>query len=258
MRAALKHLMNDIKQGENIDIYITLFLSVALAIFGVFGVFQATILSAGILATLSILTYTTLTTRRTLNDVSQTITSLQSVADIGLKDRETLDPFKKRITGVNTVWLLGPSLVNVLSPNDYLFKEKIRNGGEIQVLIFNPESLHLPIIAEQVGRRPDSVKMDIKKSLDICRDLTQGGLGVGKFEVRLTEMIPGYSMVISDPSNKHSGHIMVEYLGYRSNLDERPHLELDVSKHRRWFEYYLNQYNELWNSATPYKFDGST
>lgn len=257
MRAALKHLMNDIKLGENIDIYITLFLSVALAILGVFGVIQTTILSAGILATLSVLTYTMLTTRRLMHDVSQTITSLQSVADIGLKDREALSPLKERMAGVNTIWLLGPSLVNLWPPNDHFFFEKVRNGGEIRLLISNPESLHLPIIAEQVRRRPDSLKMDIRKTLDTCRELVQGGLGTGKFDVRMTEMIPGYSMVVSDPS-KPSGHIMVEFLGYRSHLDERPHLELDVSKHHHWFNFYFNQYNELWKSATPYKFDGST
>jgi len=256
MKAALKYLINDIKQGENIDIYITLFLSLTLAILGVIGIIQASILSAGILATLSILTYSTLTTRRAVNDFSHVITSLQLqlVADIGLKDRDAFGPLKERMAGVSTVWLLGPSLVNIWPPNDHIFFEKVRNGGEIRLLISNPESSHLSILADQLKRHSDSLKADIKTTLHICRELIQGGLGAGKFEVRLTEMIPGYSMVISDPS-KPSGRVMVEYLGYHSRLHERPHLELDVSKHRRWFDYYLDQYNELWNSAIPYKFD---
>ncbi len=70
--------------------------------------------------------------------------------------------------------------------------------------------------------------MDILKTLDECKVFADDGLGTGKLEVRLTEMLPGYSMVICNPS-KPSGQMTVEYLGYRSYLNERPHIELDAS-----------------------------
>lgn len=122
------------------------------------------------------------------------------------------------------------------------------------MLVFNPKCAYLPVLAEQIRVRPDQLKMDIAKTINECSVLVKNNNVAAKFEVRLIEMIPGYSMVISDPYQSN-GHMIVEYYGYRSTLNARPHVELDVASSRRWFDYYLNQYEELWNSATPYKFD---
>jgi hypothetical protein len=55
MKTPLKHFLRDIRHGENIDIYITLALSLILAVLGVIGTIQAAILTAGVLATLGVL-----------------------------------------------------------------------------------------------------------------------------------------------------------------------------------------------------------
>ena len=125
MKAAFKYFINDIKRGENVDIYITLFLSLIFALLGIIGTIQVTILSAGILATLSIHAYSTLSTRRILSDFSQNITSLQPVTDIPIKDRSAYGSFRTYIEGVSTIWLLGPSLVNVWTPNNDLLLEPV-------------------------------------------------------------------------------------------------------------------------------------
>ena len=72
----------------------------------------------------------------------------------------------------------------------------------------------------------------------------------------MTKAAPGYSMVILDPDNQH-GHTLIEFIGYRSPRDKRPHIELDAAKDRQWFDYYITQFNEIWNTATPYAFEGS-
>ena len=161
MKAAFKYFINDIKHGENVDIYITLFLSLILAILGIVGALPTAILSAGILATLSVLAYSTLATRRTLSDFSHNLSSLFPAEDNPLKSRSSYGSFKDFIDTANTVWLFGPSLVNVLPPNNKLLFEKVRNGGEMRILLFNPESIRLSIIAQQVKARPDRLKMDI-------------------------------------------------------------------------------------------------
>ena len=58
-------------------------------------------------------------------------------------------------------------------------------------------------------------------------NLVHSGLGAGKLEVYLTEKMPG----------------------------ERPHIELDANKDRRWFTFYVKQFEELWKSATPCPLD---
>lgn len=60
-------------------------------------------------------------------------------------------------------------------------------------------------------------------------------------------------MVIYNPS-EYKGYMVIEYLGYKTSLKERLHMQLDATRDRRWFSYYLNQFNELWKTATPYDF----
>jgi hypothetical protein len=130
------------------------------------------------------------------------------------------------------------------------FREKMRHGGEVRVLIFNPSGKNLPILAENLGVRPSKIEAEIKTTIENCNDLVQSDLGIGKFEVRQTEMIPGCSLVIFNPS-EHNGQISVEFIGYHTRVSERPHVELEATRDRRWFTFYLNQFDELWKSATP-------
>lgn len=130
----------------------------------------------------------------------------------------------------------------------------IRQGVELRVLIFDPEGEHLPIFAEQLRTPPDQVMREIKTVIGLCEDLVDSGLGVGSLELRLTSMMPGFSMVIFNPEIQN-GQMVVEYIGYRSRLDDRPHFDLDSANDRQWFDYYINQFNKLWSAATPYAFE---
>lgn len=251
MKKIIERFVNDIKLGENIDLYITLSLSLVLAIFGAIGVIQVSILSAGILATLSTHAYSMLATRRTLIDFSEDFASLRSTENVPFKSRRGYKPFRDLIADTSTLWLFGPSLINVWPPHQDLLLKKVRSGGELRIMVFNPMSVRLPILAEQIGRSPESLKIDIIKTLEECKAFICEGFGSGRFEVRLTEMLPGYNMVICD-STQSKGYMTVEFFGYRSSLNDRPHIELSVSRNRDWFDHYLNEYDELWKSAIPY------
>lgn len=251
VKRLFKRLVQDVKAGENIDVYIIFLLSLVLAVLGVVGVIQATILSAGILATLSILAYSTLAIRHTLIDFKENLNTFYSGETVPFKSRRGNKPFRELIESTHTLWLYGQSLLSLWPPHADLLLEKVNKGGELRILVFNPESARLPIVAEQVRRSPESLKSDILKTLMECKDFSHEWTGIGRFEVRLTEGIPGYNMIICDP-NQSNGELRVEFYGYHSNLNDRPHIELYASRNRYWFDYYLGQYNELWESATPF------
>lgn len=254
MRTALKHFLSDIRRGENIDIYIIFILAAIVAVLGVIGTIPLAILSAGILATLGVLAYSTLATRRLLSELSRAIASQYSQASTPLKDRSAYGSFRDSLDGVSTIWLCGPSLVVMLATYKDYFRAKMRHGGEMRVLIFNPSSKNLPILAENLGVRPSKIEAEIKTTIENCSDLVRSGLGAGKFEVCQTEMIPGCSLVIFNPS-EHDGRLSVEFVGYHTRTSERPHIELEATRDRQWFAFYLNQFDELWKSATPIVFD---
>lgn len=248
MKKAFKHLF------DNFDIYITLCLAVIFAVLGLIGVVPVAILFAGILATLSSIAYSMLATRRTLDKLLQNLASFDSATAVPLKDRSAFGSFRDSLQNVGTIWLCGTTLVVMLSTHRDLFREKLQKGGELRVLIFNPLSSYLPIMAEQTGVRKGKLEVEIKTTIENCRDLVHSGLGAGKLEVNLTEKMPGYSMVICNPFG-HDGQVTVEYISYKTRISERPHLELDANRDRRWFNFYVKQFEELWQSATPCPLD---
>ena len=51
----LRRVWNDIRSGQNLDIYITASLSLIIAVFGVLGIANQSIISAAVLAVLALL-----------------------------------------------------------------------------------------------------------------------------------------------------------------------------------------------------------
>lgn len=254
MIAIWEHFLSDIKHGENIDVYIIITLAVVVAILSLIGAIPLGILSTAILATLGVLAYSTLATRRLLSELSKSIALHVPQARTPLLDRGAFGSFRDSLNGVSTICLYGPSLHIMLSSHKEEFREKIRHGGDVRVLIFNPSSTNLAILADNLGVRQREIKSDITEAIEKCIDLIQGGLGIGKFEVRQTEMMPGYSMVIFNPSEQN-GQMTVEFIGYHTIPNQRPHVELEATRDGRWFTFYLNQFDELWKSAAPIVFD---
>lgn len=137
---------------------------------------------------------------------------------------------------VSTIWLCGPTLIAIFGADRDYFREMVRKGGNMRVLIFNPVSSRLSILAELLGVSANKLKVEIASTIENCKELLDSGLGTGKFEIRLTETMPGYSMVVYNPK-EHSGQLVVEYLGYHTRMSERPHLELGATRDRQWFIY---------------------
>jgi hypothetical protein len=138
MKALWKHFLGDIKRGENLDIYIIFILAAVAAVLGLIGAIPLAILSTVILATLGVLAYSTLATSRLLSELSQVITLHVPQARTPLLDRSEYGSFRDSLNGVSTIWLYSPSLVVMLATYKEDLREKIRHGGEVRALIFNP------------------------------------------------------------------------------------------------------------------------
>src|SRR5258708_40077144 len=64
MKTFLQSLYNDFRAGKNVDIYVSLVVGIILTILGIFSIVSFTILATGILATLTLLLFSTPNNRR--------------------------------------------------------------------------------------------------------------------------------------------------------------------------------------------------
>jgi hypothetical protein len=253
MKKWLKTITGDIKRGENIDVYIMFFAALAFALLGFIGKISSDILSAGILGTLGVLAISTLTTRHTIQELSAALRNFRQSGGACLEDRSAFIPFRDFISDKQTVWMFGPSLIGVFPPNSDFLQDKIRSGSEIRLLLFNPESQYAPNLAAILGVRPQRLVTDINSTLEIAREMAHFGLGSGKLEVRFTEIVPGYSMIITDPEREYS-QMVVEFNGHNTHMRNLPHVTLDATENRRWYAVYMEQFQALWDGAKVFDF----
>jgi hypothetical protein len=73
----------------------------------------------------------------------------------------------------------------------------------------------------------------------------------GTFEYRYMPFSPGFSIVAIDPHGK-DGLLIVEFHGvHNESTASRMHIELTRTASERWYVYWRDQFEHLWQDARP-------
>ncbi|MEO8396444.1 MAG: hypothetical protein ABI700_25850, partial [Chloroflexota bacterium] len=60
---------------------------------------------------------------------------------------------------------------------------------------------------------------------------------------------PGFSMLIVNPTGGN-GYLTVEFFGFHNKLiDERMHIVIERRSSQYWFEYWVKQYQTMWDAS---------
>jgi PHD/YefM family antitoxin component YafN of YafNO toxin-antitoxin module len=70
----------------------------------------------------------------------------------------------------------------------------------------------------------------------------------GKVEYRLFPYNPGFSLVLTDP-DAWQGRAIVELHGAGQSTFARMHVDLTRERHERWYAYWVEQFDYLWETA---------
>jgi hypothetical protein len=246
---ALRRVGQNIRRRQFIDAYVVAAVSVAVAALSLVGdVVDDDIRWAVVLAALGLMTYQ--------------ITLPEQSADLDdvLHSRSAFDDttFVSRLKSASEVWLYGPSLASVLDPANagHLRKTVMaRPDGVVRAMVLDPERPEaLALAADQIDASIDHPTVDLAEALpaSIGRLTTMAGWSVaGTFEWRYAPFNPGFSLVAIDPYGK-GGLLIVEFHGLHNDSDaERMHVELTSAKSERWYEYWREQFEDLWKRARP-------
>lgn len=250
MTEAIKKAWNEIKQGENIDLYLTLTIAIVVAGLNLFGIGQS-LLGSITLAVLALLAFSSLANRRKLEETVEKLSRDQhSLLERFPPERE------EHIKGARDLWLIGLSLYKTINNYYPLLLENLRQGDHVRVLIVNPKSKYGDIIAKRKFshdpaddvqriqqltlnklhslRIEKSLKADLKKNL----------------EVRVTEYPPFFGAIAVDPDS-NEGVIYIEHYSYQME-DDLPKMEFRPND-TRWFQLYKQQIVNMWNDSTAWE-----
>lgn len=248
MLAGFRRIGRDIKRRRHLDAYVVATMAFVLAAMTVVGDAAPEQLRwAILLAGVGLLVY-----RITLPE------SNAGAADDLLNDRTAFDdnPLPGRLHAAREVWVFGPSAANILSANHC---QMLRQGplsrpdGKVRIVVLDPaEETAVQLATRQLD---DSLDYPIQ-NFRTCLDTTIGHLQTmatwpisGSLQYGLLGYNPGFSMVALDPSTRR-GCVIVEFHAFHNeSTSSRMHLELTRSRSERWYSYWIEQFDRIWQDS---------
>lgn len=176
-----------------------------------------------------------------------------------LQDRFAFDSVSLpgRLQNAEELWIFAPTAVNILSPHNCdLIRRLVLNkpDGVVRVVVLNPgQSAAMTIATRQLDNSLDYPVQDFAISLSSTLRLLETMAGwkvAGNIQFRLADYSPGFSLVAIDPS-KRNGHLIVEFHGFHNEAtSSRMHVEIAREASPRWYEYWIDQFNRIWETAS--------
>ncbi|MFI0486616.1 hypothetical protein [Actinomadura sp. 9N215] len=249
-RHGLHRIRNDLRKGRNLESYVVALASLIFAVLSPLGDLLPpellwSVLSAGV----GLLVY-----RLTVPDAAPVPSPL------GGRSAVTDPAFRERLGRAREVWLLAPSGKNFMcTANRDVLRENVlrRRGGVVRVVVLDPsrtaavEAAHRQLTGDYACQPFHQILAGAVAGL---RRMSQAGTA-GEFEFRLLDHNLGFSMVALDPSAP-DGVLIVELQGYHNESSSaRMHLRLTRSMDEKWYEYWIDQFEQVWRGARPHAAD---
>lgn len=248
----LRRIWDDVRRGQNIDLYITVVAAIGLAVLNLLGIARQALVAPITLAVLGLLAVTSLGNRY---HVEEQLRKLATLSPPLLRGRSELVSFRERGQSASEIVVVGVSLVTAVSPYLDFFERKMEDGCRLRFLLLDPDSL-----AAQVWNatsKVPNVEADIKQTLKSLRLLIQMEQACdGKCEVRLSKVFLPFGLAAFDPG-EDTGVMNVEMYTYKRTLGERSHFILTRAVNSKWFDFYRNQYEHLWADSTTWRREAS-
>ncbi|MBZ0276864.1 MAG: hypothetical protein K8I60_12005 [Anaerolineae bacterium] len=232
----LQRIWQDILAGRNLESYVVTIIALILAVAGVIDdAIPDNWKTATILAALALLV------------LDSTRPEGQTVdLDAVLQDRGDFGAFHDQIRGARTLWVYGPSAINILRDVAYIKREILDHGGQVRVLIQDIQNREgMAFLHDMIDQTTD-LENSLKMSMDILKNMTKWG----NVEYRVLPYSPGFSLVIVDPKYGSSGWVVLETLGFRNDLiADRMHIKITPDQSQYWFEHWVKQYEIMWEAG---------
>jgi len=178
--------------------------------------------------------------------------------DAYLHTRDELGSFRQRVDGARRLWIFAASAANILDGDNLdAIRAHImtRKDGELRVVLLDPGSNAVADakrqIDEHVTYQVQELRDQLNRTMNTRFDMIRKWGLPGKFEARVLDFNPGLSMVLMD-AHRSSGTAIVEVYGFgQESTSKRMSVEIKAAESAVWFEYWVDQYERMWEMAKP-------
>ena len=240
----LRRVWDNIRNGENIDLYVAVPLAILIAILGIFGITSPQLIASMTLVILGLLATSLLTNRQAVKELSHKLSqSSNTVFHTDFSESNLERDFEE----ASELWLVGVSLTTTVRTRYSLIEKKLRAGHQIKALLVHPDSPAVEMSEDRAYGRPNTERAsnDIRNTLqDLC-DLSQ--TVPGRLEIRTIHHLIGHGVIAKDPETA-SGTIYIENYPFKTEGGSRPKFVMGA-RDGSWYDFFKEELYNLWDSA---------
>lgn len=243
---ALRRIWDDLRKGENIDLYLTIAAALAFVALNLAGVASTALLAPLTLAVLALLAVTSLGNRHRMDELLAQ--REQSLDDFFL---EAFPPsYKTDLEAAEELWLVGVSLHRTVTANYALFERKLQQGHRLRVLLVHPDGagLEMAVARGYTRRDVEKKRQEIRYVLDLLCDLRQGA--PGRVEVRTIQHPLAYGALAANPDNGR-GVLYLEHYCFRVATESMPRYQVRV-RDGHWYDFFKSELQALWAAGADW------
>ena len=251
MNSRLKKIWQDIRTGQNLDVLVTILIAVAVAVLGIIGVTDQSIISSAILATLALVSVSLLLNRYRDEQIEN---ALLRIGDHATSSESFLDEeFDRQALSVNIrksrkAFLWGMTLWRTVPLLTESIEDGLKGGLEIRLLLIKPHSSAAKMAALRTTHgQMNKIDMELSANLGHLQNIARQRLG-GKLEIRVIDYLAPWTMYAFDP-HLPDGQMIVRLTPFRAIGRKRPSIRLSAKVDNKWFQYFSSQFESVWEEA---------
>ncbi len=168
-------------------------------------------------------------------------------------DRKSLTPLEERLQFSKEVIFTGGSLFRISTEYLGFLEQKAQENCKLKFLLVEPQSESSRLVAQYVVyeiNEPIAYDEQIKNSLKNLGKLQKKYENL--VEIRVSQCVPPFGLLITDSIKDH-GIVQVEIYTLAVPTRNRPEFTLLKRRDPYWHNFFLSQFEQMWNRATPWK-----
>jgi hypothetical protein len=237
---------HEIRRGENLDAYLTITVSIALAVLNLAGIVSTEKVLGALLAVLALLATGTLVTRARLDALAGARESARSPVLL-----TTFPPsHEEDLQGDGDLYLGGVSLTSTVPSILHALERRLRFGSVVRILVVQPASPAEELAENRLGIQADHARRTAQTRGTLTHlERLHASVG-GRLEVRVTteELSFGWTHIAPGTSR---ASLYLQYYAYKIQRLENMKMVLRPAD-GQWYDFHVDQLEAFWDNAASW------
>ncbi|MBN2004671.1 MAG: hypothetical protein JXA21_15045 [Anaerolineae bacterium] len=250
MKRYIQRMWADIRQGQNVDVYLTILVCTALIVLDIFNlVNDMNDLASGVLAALLLMALSTLNTRHVDQRLGQVLDQFQhsqrSSEFFGHWDMNAVKPHLKGAQEISLVLTGGFEFINSNADQLKVFVER---GGLLRCILMDPDGEVIPMAMERLygdKHKPEYLISQINLCIQKLKEIAISAAKPECVQVAVADYLLEFTLTAVD-SQSPEGIMFVTLNGFGHSPGARPTFILHREEDAKWFSFYNANVENLW------------